>query len=156
MKTEERIPEICFHYLDFEDVSSASVNLSQSSTIVLSSVESDRKTVEKGPLSDLGQIVNIAEKHDRFGVGYHPVSRHPSVRRRKKFNPIWFSNTGYQYDLSISMVDGESSSKPIVFCFVVSSLIQVRQLDLYRSPYSLFRRYVMHFVLLIPFSEACE
>lgn len=118
VETEEEIPKVPFHYLGFEDVSFASVNQSQSVAAVLSSQESARKTIEKGPLSGWGQIMNIAEKHDHFGLGYHPASRHSSARGCKKFNLVRFSNTGYQYDLSIEMVDIASFSEPTVSDFV--------------------------------------
>lgn len=39
-------------------------------------------------------------------------------KRHKKFNPVWFSSTCYQYDLSMIVVDGASSSKPAVSSFV--------------------------------------
>lgn len=62
--------------------------------------------------------MNVVKKHNHFGLGYHPASRHPSARGRKKFNPVRFSSAGYQYDISIALVDGASSSKPLVSGFV--------------------------------------
>lgn len=61
---------------------------SRSTFVVLSSAESAMKTLEKGPLSGWGHIVNVAEKHDCLGLSYHLASRHPSARGRKKFNPV--------------------------------------------------------------------
>lgn len=95
METEEGINEVPFHCLDFEDVSSASVNQSQSVAAVLSSIESARKTLEKGPLFGWGQIVNVAEKHVHFDLGYHLASRHPSARGCKKFNLVRLNNACY-------------------------------------------------------------
>lgn len=51
VETEEGITEVPFQCLDFEDVNFASVNQSQSTVAVLSSIESSRKTLEKGLLS---------------------------------------------------------------------------------------------------------
>lgn len=108
-ETEEWIVEVPFHYLDFEDVNSASVNQIQLATVVLSSTKSAKKTLKKGPLSGWGQIVKVAEKLDCFALGYHPTSRHPGARGHNKFNPFWFSSVGYRYDLFVAVVDGASS-----------------------------------------------
>lgn len=62
---------------------------------MLSSTKSSKETREKGPLSGWGQIVNVDEKHDHFGLGYHPASHHPSARGCKKFNPDRFSSAYY-------------------------------------------------------------
>lgn len=80
VKIKEGIIEVPFHYLDFEDVNSVSVNQSQSSTMVLFSAKNAKKTLEKGLLSGWDQNLKVAEKHDRFGLGYHPTSRHPCAR----------------------------------------------------------------------------
>lgn len=69
VETEERIVEIPLHYLEVEDVSSATSNHNQSSTTILSSVRSARETLENGALSGWGQFVNVTEKHERFGIG---------------------------------------------------------------------------------------
>ena len=69
VETKERIIEIPFHCLEFEDVSSATSNHDQSSTTILSLVRSTRETLEKGLLSGWGQVVNVTEKHERFGIG---------------------------------------------------------------------------------------
>lgn len=36
-----------------------------------------------------GQIINVAKKHDRFGIGYHPSSRQSGSRKPEKFNLVW-------------------------------------------------------------------
>lgn len=124
--------------MDFEDVNSAFVNPSQSTTIDLSSANSSKKTFEKGPLSGWGQVVKVAKNPNYFGLGYHPTFRHPGERGRKKFNPVHFKNADYTYDLSVAVVDDASSSKPVVSGFIR------------KCPYGLFRKDVMHFVFLIP------
>lgn len=50
VETEEGINEVPFQGLDFEEVSFASANQSQSTTIVLSSAKSSKQTLENGPL----------------------------------------------------------------------------------------------------------
>ena len=51
VETEEGIAKIRFHYLDFEHISSAFINQSQSAVVVLSSVKSAKESLEMGPLS---------------------------------------------------------------------------------------------------------
>lgn len=80
MGIEEGIVEVPLNCLDFEDVNSPFVNQIQHAAAMLSSTESSRKTLEKGPLFSWGHIVNVVEKHDRFGMGYHPAFRHQSAR----------------------------------------------------------------------------
>lgn len=53
--------EVPFHCLDFVDVSSASVNQSQSAVVVLSSARTAKQTLEKGPLSGWGKKVKVDE-----------------------------------------------------------------------------------------------
>lgn len=62
--------------------------------------------------------MNVAEKHDFFSLSYHYASCHPSSKGRKKFNSVRFSSAGYQYDLSIIIVDDENSNKPAVSDFI--------------------------------------
>lgn len=81
VEIEEGIVEVPLHYLEFEYISSNTSNQNQSSAMILSSVKSVRETLEKGHLSGLGHIVNMADKHDRFGIGYHPSARQ-SVSRK--------------------------------------------------------------------------
>lgn len=50
----ERISEVPFQCLDFQDVSSASVNQIQSEVVMLSSIKSANETLEKGPFSSWG------------------------------------------------------------------------------------------------------
>lgn len=111
VETETRIDEVLFQCLDFKEVSSASDNLSQSTTLVLSLAKSAKQTLENGPLPGWGKIVRVSEKHDHFGLGYRPTSHHPSARGGKRFNPIRFSSAGYQRDSSIALMDGASSSQ---------------------------------------------
>lgn len=99
-------------------IPSTYVNQSQSTTVVLSSTKNAKKTLEKGPFSGWGLIMNVTEKHSRFGLGYHSASRYPSEKGSNKFNPVRFSSAGYQYDLSVEMMDGASSNKPVVSGFV--------------------------------------
>lgn len=86
--------------------------------MVLSSTRSAKKNLEKVFLSGWGQIMKVAEKHNHFGLGYHPTSRHPGARGHNKFNPVCFSSAGYQYDLYVAVVDGASSSKLAVSHFI--------------------------------------
>lgn len=148
VETKEGIAEVPFHYLDFEDVISTSVNQSQPAVVVLSSTRSAKKTLEKSPLSGWGQIVKVAEKHDHFGLGYHPASCHTSARGLKNFNLIWLSNPDYQYDLSIAVVDGASSSKIAVSNFIRKCPPRFK-LDNWTFTIIhvvFFRKYLMHFV----------
>lgn len=62
--------------------------------------------------------MRVSEKHDRFGLGYCPTSYHPAVRGGKKFNPVRLSSAIYQFDSSIAVVDGASSSQRAVFSLV--------------------------------------
>lgn len=55
--------------------------------------------------------MRVSEKHGRFGLGCHPISRHPAMRRGKKFSLVRFSSAGYQLDSSIAVVDGVSSKQ---------------------------------------------
>lgn len=83
--------------MDFEEVSPASANQSQSITMVLSSAKSAKQTLENGLLSGWGQITRFSKKHDRFGLDYRPTSLYPAVRGDKKFNPVKFNSVGYQF-----------------------------------------------------------
>lgn len=117
-ETEKGITEVPFHCLEFEDVNSTSINQSQSIAMVLSSTKSSKKTLEKGTLFGWGQIVKVAKKHVRFGLGYHPTSRNLGVKGCKKFNPVRFRSTGYEYYLSVAVMDGVSSNKQTIIDFV--------------------------------------
>lgn len=75
VEEEEGIVEVPIHCLEFKDVISTTSNQDQSTSMVLSSVRSFRETLEKGCLSGWAQIVNVAQKHDRLGLGYHPYIR---------------------------------------------------------------------------------
>lgn len=86
--------------------------------MVLSSAKSAKKTLKDDPLPGWGQIVKVSEKHDRFGLDYRHTSCNPSARGGKKFNPVRFSSTGYQFDPSIAVVDAASSNQHIVISFV--------------------------------------
>lgn len=112
---EEGIVEVPFQGLDFEEVISASTNQSHSTTLVLSSSKSSKKTLENGPLPGWGQIVRVYEKHDHFGLDYRPTSRHPATRGGKRFNPVKFNSVGYEWDYSVAVVDRASSSQYAVF-----------------------------------------
>lgn len=72
VETEEGVGEIPLHCLEFEDVILNTSNHDQSSTTILSLVRSTKQTLEKGMLVGWGQIVNVTEKHNRFGIGYRP------------------------------------------------------------------------------------
>ncbi|XP_050895784.1 uncharacterized protein LOC127102458 [Lathyrus oleraceus] len=80
IETEEWVAETPLHCLEFED---------------------------KGPLAGWGQVVNVIQKHNRFGIGYRPSARKASPRKQK-FNPIKFSSAGFQDDHTVAVV-GESS-----------------------------------------------
>lgn len=118
METEEGIIEVPFQGLDFEEVSTASANPSQSTTLVLSLAKSAKQTLENGPLPGWGKIMRVPDKHDRFGLGYHPTSYYSAVRGGKRFNPIRFSNATYQWDSSVALVYGESSTQRAVYGFI--------------------------------------
>lgn len=115
VETKEGISKGPLQGLYFEEVNSASTNHIQSTTLVMSSSKSSKQTLENGPLLGRGQIVRVYEKHDRFGLGYRPTSRHPVARDGKRFNPIIFSSAGYQWDYSVAVVDGASSNQRAVF-----------------------------------------
>lgn len=85
--------------------------------MVLSSAISVRQTLENYPLRGWGQIVKVSEEHDRFFLSYHPTSRHLAGRGVKRFNLVRCSSIGYQFDSSMAVVDGESSSQHAVFRF---------------------------------------
>lgn len=82
VETDEGIVKVPLHCLEFEDISSASANKNQSSATILSSAKSAKKTLEKGPLLGWGKVVNVAEKRDRFGIGYHPATRKVSPKKK--------------------------------------------------------------------------
>ncbi|XP_050889361.1 uncharacterized protein LOC127094585 [Lathyrus oleraceus] len=110
-ETDEGIVEIPLHYLEFEEVSSATANNDQSSAIILSSVRSAKQTSEKGPLSGWGKVVDVAEKRDIFGIGYHPATRKASPKK-KQFNPVKFSSADFQNDHNVAVIGESSDSKP--------------------------------------------
>lgn len=58
--------------------------------------------------------MRVSEKHDHFGLDYHPNSRLPAIRGGNKFNPVRFNNTCYQFDSSVAVVNRESSSQRVV------------------------------------------
>lgn len=62
-------------------------------------------------LSGWGQVVNMAEKHDRFGIGYCPSACKVNPRKQK-FNPVKFSNAGFQGDDTMAVIGESSGSKP--------------------------------------------
>lgn len=107
VEIDERVVEILFHYLEFEEVNSTTSNHDQSPSTILSSVRSVKQTLEKGLLAGWGQVVNVAEKHDIFGIGYLPSACKVSPRKHK-FNPIKFSSAGFQGDHTMADI-GESS-----------------------------------------------
>lgn len=110
VETGEGFVEIPLHCLDFEEVSSATANHDQSSAIILSSVRSAKQTLEKGILAGWGKVVNVAEKHDRFGIGYRPSACKASSRK-KQFNPVKFSSAGFQGDHTVAVIGESSGSK---------------------------------------------
>lgn len=108
VETDEGAAEIPLHYLEFEDVSSATSNHDQSSATILSSV-SAKQTLEKGLLAGWGQVVTMTEKHNKFGIGYRPSARKASPREQK-FNHVKFSSAGFQDDHIVAVI-GESSGR---------------------------------------------
>lgn len=60
VKNEEGITEVPLQGLNFEEISSTSVNQSQSAAMVLSSSKSDKKTLDNGPLPGWGQIMKVS------------------------------------------------------------------------------------------------
>ena len=82
VETDEGIVEVPLHCLEFEEVSSAMANHNQSSATILSSAKSAKQTLEKGPLPGWGKVLNVAEKHDRAGIGYHPTTCKASPKKK--------------------------------------------------------------------------
>ncbi|XP_050919835.1 uncharacterized protein LOC127137414 [Lathyrus oleraceus] len=111
VETDEGIVEVLLHCLEFEDVSSASANNNQSSATILSSAKSSKQTLEKGPLPGWGKVVNVAEKSNRFGIGYHPATRKVS-QKKKQFNPVKFNSVGYQSEHTMAVIGESSGNKP--------------------------------------------
>lgn len=118
VEIEEGIVEVPFQGLDFEEVSSASTNQSQSGAMVLSSAKSAKQALKNGPPPGWGLIVKVSEKYELFGFGYRLTYRHPAAREGKKFNPIKFSSAGYQFDPSVAVVDGATSNQCAVSGFI--------------------------------------
>lgn len=108
VEIEAGIAEIPLHCLEFQDVSSATCNHDQSFTTILSSVISVGETLEKGMLFGWGKVVNVTEKHDKFGIGYHPSKCKANLRKQKKFNPVRFNSACFQSDHTVAVV-GEAS-----------------------------------------------
>ncbi|XP_050914130.1 uncharacterized protein LOC127128803 [Lathyrus oleraceus] len=108
---DEGIVEVQLHYLEFKEVSSATANHNQSSATILSSTKSAKKKLEKGPLPGWGKVVNVAEKRDRFGIGYHQVVCKESPKK-KQFNLIKFSSADFQNEHTVVIIGESSGSKP--------------------------------------------
>lgn len=72
VERDKGVVEIPLHCLEFEEVSSATSNHDLSSATILYSFRTAKQTLEKGPLVGWGQVVNVIEKRDRFGIGYRP------------------------------------------------------------------------------------
>ncbi|XP_050889420.1 uncharacterized protein LOC127094658 [Lathyrus oleraceus] len=111
VKIDKGIVEVLLHCLEYEDVSSASANNNQSSATILSSTKSAKQTLEKGPLPGWGKVVNVAEKRDRFGIGYHPATRKVSPKK-KQFNPVKFCSADYQNEHTVAVTGESSGNKP--------------------------------------------
>ena len=121
VETDEGIGEVPLHCLEFEDVNSASTNSNQSSSTILSSAKSAKQTLEKGPLLGWDKVVNMAEKRDRFGIGYHPATCKVSSKK-KQFNPVKFSSAGYQNEHTVAVIgesNGASQGNPSLFADVL-------------------------------------
>lgn len=58
--------------------------------------------------------MRVSEKRDRFGLDYHPTSRHLTVSGGKRFNLIRFSSAGYQWYSSVVVMNEESSDQHAV------------------------------------------
>lgn len=117
VKTGEGVVEIPLHCLEFEDVNSATSNHDQSSTTILSSVRSAKQTLEKGSLAGWGQVVNVAEKHDRFDIGYRPSAHKESIKKQK-FNPVKFNIVSFQDDHVVEVIGESSGNKQETPSFV--------------------------------------
>lgn len=61
--------------LEYEDVGSDTSIQDNVTKMVLSSVKMTMETLGKGTPLGWGQIVDVGEKHNHFGIGYHPSSR---------------------------------------------------------------------------------
>ncbi|XP_050890746.1 uncharacterized protein LOC127096182 [Lathyrus oleraceus] len=111
VKTDEEIVEVPLHCLEYEDVSSATANNNQSSATILSSKKSVKQTLEKGLLPGWGKVVNVAEKCDMYGIGYHPATC--KVRPKKKqVNPVKFSSAGYKNEHTMEVIGESSGNRP--------------------------------------------
>lgn len=95
VETEEGKVEIPLHCLEFEDVISATSNQDRMTELVLSYLKSAKETLERGTPLGWSQIIHVAEKHDRFGVGYCPSSRLPDPKNHKKFCLVKFNSVGF-------------------------------------------------------------
>lgn len=96
METEEGIIEIIIRCLEFEDVSSATSNQEKTLKLVLSSVKSAKETLETRNPPSLGQIVDVSEKHDHFGIDYRAFLCLSDPKRHKKLFPVKFNSVGFQ------------------------------------------------------------
>lgn len=86
--------------------------------MVLSLVKSTRETLEKGPLSGWGQIVNVVEKHGRFLIGYSSSARQSGSRKQIKFNLVRFNSAGFQDDHIVAVISDSSYNKKKAPSFV--------------------------------------
>ncbi|XP_050896761.1 uncharacterized protein LOC127103553 [Lathyrus oleraceus] len=111
VESNEGIVEVPLHYLEFEEVSFATSNRSQSSTTIISSAKSAKQTLKKGPLPGWGKVVNMAEKHERFGIGYHPTACQASPKK-KQFNPVKFNIADFQNEHIMEVIGESSDNKP--------------------------------------------
>lgn len=105
VKTDEGVIEIPLHYLEFEEVSSATINHDQTSATILSSVRSVKETLEKGPLVGWGKVVNMTQNRDRLNIGYH-LSARKTTPKKKQFKLVKFSNADFQSGHTVEDIGG--------------------------------------------------
>lgn len=76
--------------------------------MVISSMKSDRETLKKGTPLGWGQIIDVTEKHNCFGIGYHPSSRLPNQKNQKKLCLAKFNSVEFQCDNIMVVIEGLS------------------------------------------------
>lgn len=63
----------------------------------MSSLKSSKETIEKGNPGGWGQVLDIINKNNQFGIDYHPSSIMPNPKDQKKFYHIHevFNSVGF-------------------------------------------------------------
>lgn len=90
--------------------------------MVLSLVRSAREIFENGPLFGMDQIVNVAKKHDQFGIRYHLSTCKLGLRKQKRLYPVRYKSARFHNDHTVAVIGDASCSEkeaPItkIMCF---------------------------------------